>query len=268
MDSKEYKIISTQNTLLSMLIIINLILVCVALYLFMRDADPALDSSSQPKSTLQTSQAPAKQRITKADLQDVTDKQGNGQQPDLKIRESLATITQSLNDLGTLSSKDEAYVKALDDLKREVDSRMNISKPTIADIKSHKATKQTTAKPLVDHFNKVDVSKLQSQEPTNNRSILSSQIAQIVAEPEMQQAEIKKTVSKPDDDNYLKKLKTESIERKNEMRTVTVVEGDRLWDIAKRAYGNGLEYPRIFKANPGLKNPDRIEIGMRLRVPL
>ncbi len=43
----------------------------------------------------------------------------------------------------------------------------------------------------------------------------------------------------------------------------TVVEGDTLWDISIRAYGNGYRWPEIAQAN-GLVNPDLIYVGTKL----
>jgi nucleoid-associated protein YgaU len=56
-------------------------------------------------------------------------------------------------------------------------------------------------------------------------------------------------------------------ERENEVRYVRVKKGDTLWDIAVRAYGSGFMYPKIFKANPQLKSPDMLQVGILLRVP-
>ena len=48
----------------------------------------------------------------------------------------------------------------------------------------------------------------------------------------------------------------------------TVVEGDSLWKIAKRRYGEGERWRRIYEANRDLiKNPDRIYPGQQLRIP-
>ena len=56
--------------------------------------------------------------------------------------------------------------------------------------------------------------------------------------------------------------------RKNEMRIIVVRRGDTLGKIAKRAYGNVMEYRKIYKANPDiLKRPDRIYVGQKLRIP-
>ena len=47
-----------------------------------------------------------------------------------------------------------------------------------------------------------------------------------------------------------------------------VQEGDRLSKIAKRLYGDAALYPRILEANRDvLKDPNRIEVGQKLRIP-
>ena len=48
----------------------------------------------------------------------------------------------------------------------------------------------------------------------------------------------------------------------------TVVRGDCLWNIAKRFYGNGSQYPRIFEANRDkIKNPNLIYPGQVFWIP-
>ncbi|WP_395107565.1 BTAD domain-containing putative transcriptional regulator [Actinomadura sp. SCN-SB] len=60
-------------------------------------------------------------------------------------------------------------------------------------------------------------------------------------------------------------------------RTRTIKPGDTLWDIARRHYGSGGLYPRIFKASrdldqpqgvPPLTRPSRLFPGQRIRIPL
>ena len=51
-------------------------------------------------------------------------------------------------------------------------------------------------------------------------------------------------------------------------RTYTVVSGDTLWGIAKRYYGNGAQYPKIYNANKNIiSNPNLIYPGQRLVIP-
>jgi nucleoid-associated protein YgaU len=47
-----------------------------------------------------------------------------------------------------------------------------------------------------------------------------------------------------------------------------VEEGDTLWGIAERAYGNGARYTEIFEANREvIEDPDLIFPGQKLRIP-
>lgn len=50
--------------------------------------------------------------------------------------------------------------------------------------------------------------------------------------------------------------------------TYTVKSGDCLWLIAKKFYGNGAKYTKIFDANRDkIKNPNRIFVGQVLTIP-
>jgi len=49
---------------------------------------------------------------------------------------------------------------------------------------------------------------------------------------------------------------------------IKVRRGDSLWKLARRHYGDGAQWPRIFKANrKRIRNPDLILTGWRLRLP-
>lgn len=52
-------------------------------------------------------------------------------------------------------------------------------------------------------------------------------------------------------------------------RTYTVVKGDCLWNIAKKFYGNGADYTKIYNANKGVigGNPNLIYPGQVLVIP-
>ncbi len=48
-----------------------------------------------------------------------------------------------------------------------------------------------------------------------------------------------------------------------------IQKGDTLSAIAKRYYGNAMQYPRIFEANREvIKDADKIFIGQKIRIPL
>lgn len=51
-------------------------------------------------------------------------------------------------------------------------------------------------------------------------------------------------------------------------KTYTVVKGDCLWNIAKKFYGNGSQYTKIYNANKDkIKNPNLIYVGQVLTIP-
>jgi LysM repeat protein len=52
-------------------------------------------------------------------------------------------------------------------------------------------------------------------------------------------------------------------------KTYTVVKGDCLWNIAKKFYGNGSQYTKIYNANKDkIKNPNLIYPGQVLTIPV
>lgn len=56
--------------------------------------------------------------------------------------------------------------------------------------------------------------------------------------------------------------------RKTSSETYTVVKGDCLWNIAKKIYGSGAQYTKIFNANKDkIKDPNRIYPGQVLIIP-
>ncbi|RTZ63776.1 MAG: hypothetical protein DSZ29_06455 [Aquificaceae bacterium] len=68
---------------------------------------------------------------------------------------------------------------------------------------------------------------------------------------------------------YEKALEPEAKVNNNEMRILTVKNGETIWDIAVRAYGDGNQYKKILNANPLIKkNPTLLKTGVTLRVPL
>lgn len=53
-----------------------------------------------------------------------------------------------------------------------------------------------------------------------------------------------------------------------EVKYYTIVSGDSLSKIAKKFYGNAMDYPKLFEANREvIKDPDLIYPGQKIRVP-
>lgn len=65
-----------------------------------------------------------------------------------------------------------------------------------------------------------------------------------------------------------KKSGTQQVTGNNGKRYYTVKRGDCLWKIAKKYYGNGALYTKIYNANKDkIKNPDLIYSGQKFLIP-
>lgn len=85
---------------------------------------------------------------------------------------------------------------------------------------------------------------------------------------EYRAVEIKKTKLKEKKKTTKKKSKPKRPAAKPKTKTYTVKSGDCLWNIAKRFYGNGAQYTKIYNANRGkIKNPNLIYPGQVLTIP-
>ena len=141
----------------------------------------------------------------------------------------------------------------------EADEIEELDLPVIKDLKTVEAAKATETKKdvEVDHYNKVVVQD--GANSYDDLAKLSDEIGTIVKEMD----------KKGKNSDYTASIKKEVATRQSEMRVIIVREGDSLSKIAKRAYGNAMAFDRILQANPELiKNPDRIYVGQRLRVPV
>lgn len=66
----------------------------------------------------------------------------------------------------------------------------------------------------------------------------------------------------------IKEEKKRETSSKPKTKSYTVKKGDCLWNIAKKYYGNGAQYTKIYNANKGkIKNPNLIYPGQVLTIP-
>ena len=80
----------------------------------------------------------------------------------------------------------------------------------------------------------------------------------------------KVTVTKPNNSSKstLKTEKPRETSGKPTAKTYTVKSGDCLWTIAKKYYGNGAQYMKIYNANKDkMSNPNLIYVGQVLTIP-
>lgn len=54
----------------------------------------------------------------------------------------------------------------------------------------------------------------------------------------------------------------------DEIKDYTIIEGDTLWDISGNELDDPFLWPKIWKENPEIKNPDRIYPDQQIRIPL
>ena len=162
--------------------------------------------------------------------------------------------TKSTQQQSSSAQDDAALAAQLE--QAQTDTLANEQTTVTANLKSD--VKAGSSK-KVDTFNKVIV----SDKGANNDELakLAQEIDTILKSEDVQ----KETKSV----KYVKELSKEAAQRAKEMRFIVVKKGDTLSSIAYRAYGRASAYTKIYEANPDIvRNPNRIYVGMRLRVPV
>jgi len=168
--------------------------------------------------------------------------------PDKLDSSTQALLKTLIADGKIISSNDQNYLLAMRDLQ---------NKPA--------STQPSGNNSDIDLINRVEVSD--AEDSGTISAELRATVDQLMDTDNTPASKVRKPART--DAAYLDSLTPMEKERLNETRWVTVQRGDTLYDIAHRAYNDGLLYPRIFAANPQiLSNPDRIKPGQRLRVPL
>ena len=153
-------------------------------------------------------------------------------------------------------SDEEALVQSLQAASTDTLTQETIDETQIKTNQHNKKIGNSSNK-KIDTFNKVVVERNQNTE--DEFAKLSQEIDSIL------QSEDAQKVEKKAEEKLANIVET----RKQELRFIVVRPGDTLGSIARRAYGRASAYIKIYKANPDLvKNPNRIYVGQRLRVPV
>ncbi len=194
-------------------------------------------------------------------VQDLVKKQiGDKMSPEEIATIIAAVMKQIKQEKATNSSTTSPSITKQDvDLMKELSSSEvdSVSANLIKELEEvdiSEKTKIDNSKKQIDVYNKVTVQNAQGED---HLSKLSSEINSVIEEG----------IEKNKASNYTKSLKSEVSVRKNEMRIIIVKKGDTLGKIAQRAYGNVMDYKKIYRANPEITRPDRIYIGQKLRIP-
>ena len=150
--------------------------------------------------------------------------------------------------------KDKELVQALQAAPTDTLKEQNIDVTKIA--KADVRAKMTDKK--IDTFNKVIVKP--KTEGDDEFAKLTQEIDSILQSKDVKEVETK--------NKYNKIIQAETKQREKELRFYVVKRGDTLSSIARKVYGKASLYKKIYEANPDLiKNPNKIYIGMKLRVP-
>jgi len=151
--------------------------------------------------------------------------------------------------------QDSKLMESLSD--SEVDSLSTVSENAEAITETDKS-KTASSSDTPNTYNKVVLDD-KAEKSSDELSKLSDEISSVI--------DTEDSASK-DNTTYTKEITKEVKTRKKEMRYITVKKGDTLGKIAKKVYGNVMDYKKIYEANPDiLRRPDKIYIGQRLRVP-
>jgi nucleoid-associated protein YgaU len=140
-----------------------------------------------------------------------------------------------------------------------VESLSGADVDSLSSISEGEEEKKPTLSKDVDIYNKI-VLKDDKSNSNDALSQLSDEISSVIESEED---------SKPtNSSDYTASITKEVKIRQKEMRYYIVKKGDTLGKVAKRFYGNVMDYKKIYEANPDiLRRPDKIYIGQKLRIP-
>lgn len=199
--------------------------------------------------------------------QKISDKNSNTKQKlytEEEMQEILQMMIDQMQELKEEESNDsmsKSQSEQNDNLAQTLlnieDDEDNLAQNEPRDIQADKV--QAKENRTKDTYNKVVLED--NSYSNDNIDKLSSEIGALIKSVET------KTKAK-DSNKYTNEIKKEVKVREDSMRIIIVRRGDTLSKIALRAYGSVKAYTKILKANRDLiKNPNRIYVGQRLRIP-
>ena len=170
------------------------------------------------------------------------------------VAKELAKAKANSSTKTTPATKDEELVASLQSAQTDTLKNQEVNTQNLVDTKVNSANAKK-----VDTFNKVIVKEKSGGD--DDIAKLSAEIDSILQSDEV--------AKKEQSLKFGKELKQEIASREREMRFIVVKPGDTLSSLAYKAYGRASAYVKLYKANPDLvKNPNRIYVGMKLRVPV
>lgn len=173
-------------------------------------------------------------------------------QPEVATKEAINTKqleeTKLPVDIRLATNKLAAKLSLYESTDTNSDSDLLESLAKISSINSASKGKKTSD---VDYYNRLTIQD-------SGKNDLQNSINQLMGTNDAKQSE------------YTAKLDKEADVRQNEVRSITLQNGDTLWSLAKRAYGDGLLYKKILSANPQIteENARKLKIGTLIRVPM
>lgn len=188
---------------------------------------------------------------------------GNERPKSVQLQESTSQdfsqiklkATDTLNKTTNINSKDIALIVEI------IMAQMNNSSEATLEEELRDAENQQMVKhdfKDINYYNKVVITSDTEEENSSELMKLRNNLNSMMKDSEQNNST----------SEYSKAIEKEISVRSNEMKIIIVKKGDTLSKIAKKAYGNKNAYQKIFIANPEvLKNPNKIFIGQKLRIP-
>jgi len=170
-----------------------------------------------------------------------------------EIEQMVAQIIQNSQQSSTLSADEIANIT--DIVKQKLKAKEKEKKKVTAPSTAEEINKQSNA------LNDILSGSPENSKPTEGTVNTYNKVI-------LEEKHVSNKVTTGNTSALVSSLSKEADERTREMRHVVVKNGDTLSGIAYNVYGSIVHYTKIYEANDDiLRNPDKIYIGQRLRVP-